>query len=303
MPRRGVRIHPPLPVHSETLPPHRPSLRPRPHSLLRFPRPPRRGRGLRQNRRPQLRPLPLRRARAQRILRQAPPRDAAIVLPLARRRRPRHRRPVPRRPHPHPHAEAPPARHYEVRPPPPSPPRPAHTFADLTAYVATELLFATGMRVAELASLLDAAVDVEDGTITIVGKGNRQRRVFVPDELKSLLRDYRTARDRCASTAGTFLINSRGDAASPQMIRRLVRLHGERSAVRDRVTPHMFRHSVATYLLEEGVDIRYVQRLLGHRSISTTEIYTHVADAALKLRITERHPRRGIVLRQETPSR
>ena len=170
-----------------------------------------------------------------------------------------------------------------------------HTFAGLTAYVATELLFATGMRVGELASLLDSAVDVDNGTITIIGKGNRQRRVFVPDELKSLLRDYRTARDRCASTADTFLINSRGDAASPQMIRRLVRIHGERSSVRDRVTPHMFRHSVATYLLEEGVDIRYVQRLLGHRSISTTEIYTHVADSALKVRITEKHPRRGIV--------
>ena len=171
----------------------------------------------------------------------------------------------------------------------------SHSFADLTGYIATELLFATGMRVSELASLLDAAVDVEEGTITIVGKGNRQRRVFVPDELKSLLRDYRTARDRCATGADTFLVNSRGAAPSPQMIRRLVRLHGERSAVRDRVTPHMFRHSVATYLLEEGVDIRYVQRLLGHRSISTTEIYTHVADAALKVRITERHPRRGIV--------
>jgi integrase/recombinase XerD len=168
-------------------------------------------------------------------------------------------------------------------------------FADLTAYVATELLFATGMRVSELAGLLDAAVDVEDGTITIIGKGNRQRRVFVPDDLKSLLSDYRIARDRGPSSADTFLVNSRGDAASPQMIRRLVRLHGERSEVRDRVTPHMFRHSVATYLLEEGVDIRYVQRLLGHRSISTTEIYTHVADAALKVRITERHPRRGIV--------
>lgn len=169
------------------------------------------------------------------------------------------------------------------------------SFADLTGYIATELLFATGMRVSELASLLDAAVDVDEGTITIVGKGNRQRRVFVPDELKSLLRDYRTARDRCASEAATFLVNSRGAAPSPQMIRRLIRLHGERCAVRDRVTPHMFRHSVATYLLEEGVDIRYVQRLLGHRSISTTEIYTHVADAALKVRITERHPRRGIV--------
>ncbi|MGN6182665.1 MAG: tyrosine-type recombinase/integrase [Thermoanaerobaculia bacterium] len=170
-----------------------------------------------------------------------------------------------------------------------------HTFADLTAYVATELLFATGMRVSELAGLLDAAVDVEDGTITIIGKGNRQRRVFIPDELKSLLSDYRIARDRVATSADTFIVNSRGEAGSPQMIRRLIRIHGERSEVRDRITPHMFRHSVATYLLEEGVDIRYVQRLLGHRSISTTEIYTHVADAALKVKVTEKHPRRGIV--------
>jgi integrase/recombinase XerD len=169
------------------------------------------------------------------------------------------------------------------------------SFSDLTAYIATELLFATGMRVSELASLLDQAVDLEDGTITIIGKGNRQRRVFVPEEIKVLLTDYRTVRDRCVAEADTFLINSRGAAASPQMIRRLVRIHGERSSVRDRITPHMFRHSVATYLLEEGVDIRYVQRLLGHRSISTTEIYTHVADAALKVRITEKHPRRGIV--------
>jgi integrase/recombinase XerD len=169
------------------------------------------------------------------------------------------------------------------------------TFSDLTAYVATELLFATGMRVSELASLLDRAVDLDDSTITIIGKGNRQRRVFVPDEIKSVLHDYRTARDRCPCDADTFLVNSRGAAASPQMIRRLVRIHGERASVRDRITPHMFRHSVATYLLEEGVDIRYVQRLLGHRSISTTEIYTHVADSALKVRITEKHPRRTIV--------
>ena len=171
----------------------------------------------------------------------------------------------------------------------------ATTFADLTAYIATELLFATGMRVSELASLLDAAVALEEGTITIVGKGNRERRVFVPEEIKALLGDYRVVRDRCPSEAETFLINSRGAPASPQLIRRLVRTHGERCAVRERVTPHMFRHSVATYLLEEGVDIRYVQRLLGHRSISTTEIYTQVADAALKVRITEQHPRRTIV--------
>lgn len=169
------------------------------------------------------------------------------------------------------------------------------SFADFTGYVATEMLFATGMRVSELATLLDSAVNVDDGTISIIGKGNRQRRVFVPDEIKFLIRKYRDVRERHAGSADTFLINSRGDAASPQMIRRLVRLRAERCAVRDRVTPHMFRHSVATYLLEEGVDIRYVQRLLGHRSISTTEIYTHVADSALKIRITEKHPRRRIV--------
>lgn len=167
-------------------------------------------------------------------------------------------------------------------------------FSDLTAYVAVELLFATGMRVAELTSVSDRAVNLDDSTITIVGKGNRQRRVFIPSQIASLLRDYRAARDRCVPDAQTFLVNSRGGATSPQMIRRLVRTHAERCVVRDRITPHMFRHSLATYLLEEGVDIRYVQRLLGHRSISTTEMYTHVADESLKQRIIERHPRKTI---------
>lgn len=171
-----------------------------------------------------------------------------------------------------------------------------HKLTELTGYVATEILFATGMRVGELASLLDRAVDVEDGTITITGKGNRQRRVFVPDEIKTLIREYRVARDRHGADADTFLVNARGSAASTDTIRRLIRIRAERCALMTgRVTPHMFRHSVATYLLEEGVDIRHVQRLLGHRSISTTELYTSVADASLKLRITERHPRRAIV--------
>src|SRR4029078_2856423 len=107
--------------------------------------------------------------------------------------------------------------------------------------------------------------------------------------------DYRALRAELASTATTFLVNSRGGAASPEFIRRLIRSRGEAAAVRQRITPHMFRHSVATYLLEEGVDIRHVQRLLGHRSIATTEIYTHVADASLRMRITERHPRKSIV--------
>jgi integrase/recombinase XerD len=174
--------------------------------------------------------------------------------------------------------------------------RPAGDFSSLTARMATELLFATGIRVAELAGLRDDDIDLTAGVITIIGKGSRQRRVYVPDsEIRELVVAYRQARNAREHTTESFLMNSRGAAASPQYIRRLVRQLGENAALTRRVTPHMFRHSVATYLLEEGVDIRYVQRLLGHRSIVTTEIYTHVADAALKSRVIERHPRKAIL--------
>ena len=174
--------------------------------------------------------------------------------------------------------------------------RPSGDFASLTARIAAELLFATGIRVAELASLRDDDIDLTAGVITIIGKGSRQRRVYIPDsEIRDLVIAYRHARNALAHAPIFFLVNSRGDPASPQFIRRLVRQLGENAALTRRVTPHMFRHSVATYLLEEGVDIRYVQRLLGHRSIVTTEIYTHVADAALKSRVIERHPRKAIL--------
>ena len=168
-------------------------------------------------------------------------------------------------------------------------------FGDLTAYVALELLFATGMRVSELAGLPDSAVDLDEGVITIVGKGDRQRRVFIPLTIAPVLRRYRRQRERRSPAAETFLVNARGGAASTQCIRRRIRALAGGLDLQRMVTPHMLRHSVATYLLEEGVDIRYVQRLLGHRSITTTEIYTHVADATLRRRITERHPRRSLL--------
>lgn len=173
---------------------------------------------------------------------------------------------------------------------------PANGFSGLTARMAAELLFATGIRVAELAGLRDDDIDLAAGVITIVGKGSRQRRVYIPDsEIRELVIAYRHARAARGLATDSFLVNSRGGAASPQLIRRLIRTLAEDAALTRRVTPHMFRHSVATYLLEEGVDIRYVQRLLGHRSIVTTEIYTHVADAALKSRVIERHPRKSIL--------
>ncbi|HXI13200.1 MAG TPA: tyrosine-type recombinase/integrase [Thermoanaerobaculia bacterium] len=167
--------------------------------------------------------------------------------------------------------------------------------AEITASVAAELLFATGMRVSELATLKDENVDIDEGILRIMGKGSRERRVFVPEDLKDILRWYRGARCSSSPPADTFLVNSRGESASSQFIRRLIRELGEHVGATKRITPHMFRHSIATYLIEEGVDIRYVQRLLGHRNISTTEIYAHVADASLQMRINECHPRRSIL--------
>jgi integrase/recombinase XerD len=173
---------------------------------------------------------------------------------------------------------------------------PSSDFSSVTARMAAEILFATGIRVAELSALRDGDIDLSAGVITIIGKGSRQRRVYIPDaEIRDLILAYRGARDARHRGCDSFLINSRGRAASPQYIRRVIRELGENATISRRVTPHMFRHSVATYLLEEGVDIRYVQRLLGHRSIVTTEIYTHVADAALKSRVVERHPRKLIL--------
>jgi site-specific recombinase XerD len=162
------------------------------------------------------------------------------------------------------------------------------TFAGTTAHVAAELLFATGIRVAELVALHDSDIDLPSAVITITGKGDRQRRVYIPDaDVRDIVAAYRVARREHVGDTEAFLVNSRGRAATPEFVRRILHQLGQAANVARRVTPHMFRHSCATYLLEAGMDIRYVQRLLGHRSISTTEIYTHVADATLKVQVTE----------------
>ncbi|HUC62798.1 MAG TPA: tyrosine-type recombinase/integrase [Alphaproteobacteria bacterium] len=156
-------------------------------------------------------------------------------------------------------------------------------FADLTAHLALELLFSTGMRVGELVAVTLERVDLEDGVVRIVGKGDRERRVFLPDEgVRRLVARYLERRARLAPSVETLLVTPRGSAASTQYVRQL--LHRLRATTRlaRRVTPHMLRHTAATQLLEAGVDIRYVQRLLGHHSIATTELYTQVSDASLR---------------------
>jgi site-specific recombinase XerD len=155
-----------------------------------------------------------------------------------------------------------------------------------TTRLATLLLFTTGVRVAELASIRVGDIDLEQRSIRIFGKGSRERQVFLPDErIAAVLRTYIEAEHRYASATARLLVNQCGRSASPASLRARIRALGEKVGLARRVTPHMFRHTAATALIEAGVDIRFVQRLLGHQSIGTTQLYTHVSDRALRAAI------------------
>jgi site-specific recombinase XerD len=153
--------------------------------------------------------------------------------------------------------------------------------ADETTFLVLVTMAATGVRVGELCAITLEDTSPDGSTFRIKGKGSRDRVVYISNTwLKAAIarwRDKRGDDGRAALFAGRS--NNRLQPAS--LRGRLKRLAKASGATR-RVTPHMLRHTAATLLIEEGVDIRIVQRLLGHASIATTEIYTHVADEALK---------------------
>ena len=158
-----------------------------------------------------------------------------------------------------------------------------------------ELLFATGVRVSELCALQYGDVRLDEGEIKIYGKGAKERFVQIanPDVLKALYNYQEVYKDIIAQ-AGTFFVNRLRRPLSDQSARSIVDKYSKLAGVETHITPHMFRHSFATLLLEEGVDIRYIQRLLGHSSIVTTQIYTHVAGKKQRDILSEKHPRNQI---------
>ena len=158
--------------------------------------------------------------------------------------------------------------------------------ASSLAKLATLLLFETGARVSELASVRLRDVDVEQGIIRIVGKGDRERRVFVSSpKVRRLLEEYIHVTHR-HDQPEQRLLRAPGDRdANAALIRETVKRLSQVAQIKRVVTPHVLRHTAATSLLEAGVDIRFVQRMLGHRSIGTTQLYTHVSDHALRAAI------------------
>ena len=160
--------------------------------------------------------------------------------------------------------------------------------------VVLELLFSTGVRVSELCELtVYTFLFKEHGLQLIVhGKGDRERILeLTSPELLNLFRRYYATFSEQICRHDRILINNRGNPLTPQSVRRIIKRYTKKLNVAVPITPHMFRHTFATSLLDAGVDIRYIQSLLGHSSITTTQIYTHVTTRQQTTLLSEKHPR------------
>lgn len=162
-----------------------------------------------------------------------------------------------------------------------------------------ELLFATGMRISELCSLKPSDIDLENNTVLIYGKGSKERILQLGNcEVISALATYQSTFKADISACGYFFVNKRKQKLSDQSVRFMINRYAALAGIEQHITPHMFRHSFATLLLEQDVDIRYIQKMLGHSSISTTEIYTHVSNTKQKDILVNKHPRNFMVVNE-----
>ncbi|MBN1598130.1 MAG: site-specific tyrosine recombinase XerD [Bacteroidales bacterium] len=159
-----------------------------------------------------------------------------------------------------------------------------------------ETLYGCGLRVSELINLRITDIYAADGFIRVKGKGDKERLVPIGSvALKEIDNYYQQTRNKLQidKTAENLLfLNRRGKKLTRQMIFTIIRLTGEKAGIKKTISPHTFRHSFATHLVEGGADLRAVQEMLGHESILTTEIYTHLDREYLRQTIFEHHPRK-----------
>ncbi len=151
-----------------------------------------------------------------------------------------------------------------------------------TTLLAVALMVVTGVRVNESVSIKCRDINLPSRTLRLLGKGRRERQVFLPNDwIADLTSAYIEARSSLGVQHSRLLFNLHYEPLTPPAMRSRLAKAARAAGLATRVTPHMLRHTAATQLIEAGVDIRYIQRLLGHASLSTTEIYTHVSDRAL----------------------
>ena len=163
-----------------------------------------------------------------------------------------------------------------------------------------ELLWASGMRISELSGLNFGNLNLENNEITVFGKGAKERIILITDRAKKYLQGYIDYARPLVAKGYTLpaindetplFINKTGYRLQSKMVRNVINNIVEKIELPKKVTPHMFRHSFATHLIENGADLRVVQELLGHASISNTQIYTHISMQHMKEVYNETHPR------------
>lgn len=158
-----------------------------------------------------------------------------------------------------------------------------------------ELLFATGIRVSELCNIKTGDIDLKSGLLKVKGKGNKERVIQICNkEVLNALKYYKNAFIEKMDSTNYFFINRIDSRLSEQSVRNLIKRYSRLTSIGRRITPHTFRHTFATLLLEEDVDIKYIQHMLGHSSIMTTQIYTHVNAEKQKEILRTKHPRKYI---------
>ena len=158
-----------------------------------------------------------------------------------------------------------------------------------------ETLYSAGLRVSELTSLNVGDIDIETGMATVRGKGKRERLALLGGPAMKALKNWLSVRQNLLGPGKdgfeAVFLNKNGTRLTSRSVGRLVRKHLLRAGIDPRTSPHTLRHSFATHLLDRGADIRSVQELLGHRSLATTQIYTHVTTQRLQDSYQKAHPR------------
>ncbi len=154
-----------------------------------------------------------------------------------------------------------------------------------------ELLYSSGLRLAEVIGLDRADLDLADASARVTGKGNKTRIVPVGSRARAALADWLTLRETLAGACAALFVSRRGGRLSPRTVQQRLRYWADRQGIDRRVYPHLLRHSCASHLLESSGDLRAVQELLGHASIATTQVYTHVDFQYLARVYDAAHPR------------
>lgn len=161
-----------------------------------------------------------------------------------------------------------------------------------------ELLYATGLRVSELVSLNVQDIDFQESYIRCWGKGSKERIVYAHAKAMGGLQEY-LAGPRMSLVGDNkdepaLFVNHRGERLTRQWVWTILKTYGKKAGLDQKITPHTLRHSFATHLLQKGASLRHVQELLGHSSISTTQVYTHLTDQHLEQEYAKSHPRAAV---------